>query len=98
MDLDSLTASFRERLGDNSGIDATIKFDLGADGVIFVDGVSVPNTVTNTDSEAQCTVQLTLEDFQSIAKGDLDAMTAFMMGKLKISGDMGIAMKLREIL
>ncbi len=98
MDLDSLTAGLRERLGENSGIDATIKFDLGADGVIFVDGASVPNTVTNTDSEAQCTVQVTLEDFQNIAKGDLDAMTAFMMGKLKISGDMGVAMKLREIL
>ena len=98
MDLDSLTAGLRERLGENSGIDATIKFDLGADGVIFVDGASVPNTVTNRDSDAQCTVVVTLEDFQNIAKGDLDAMTAFMMGKLKISGDMGVAMKLREIL
>jgi putative sterol carrier protein len=30
--------------------------------------------------------------------GKLDGMTAFMTGKLKIEGDMGVAMKLQSIL
>ena len=30
--------------------------------------------------------------------GEMDGTTAFMMGKLKIEGDMGIAMKLQSVL
>ena len=38
---------------------------------------------------------MTLEDFQSITAGSLDAMSAYMNGKLKVEGDMVIAMKLQ---
>ena len=98
MSLETLTERLRDRVGEDSGLNATIRFDLGDDGVIFIDAAATPNTVTNEDKEADCTVGMTIADFESIASGDLDAMTAFMMGKLKIDGDMGIAMKLREIL
>jgi putative sterol carrier protein len=33
-----------------------------------------------------------------IMKGELDPMMATMMGKLKISGDMGLAMKLQSLI
>ena len=41
---------------------------------------------------------MTLEDFMSMVNGELDGTTAFMMGKLKVAGDMGIAMKLQSVL
>ena len=37
-------------------------------------------------------------DFTDMIGGKLDGMTAFMTGKLKIEGDMGVAMKLQSIL
>ena len=37
-------------------------------------------------------------DFAAMIGGQLDGMTAFMTGKLKIEGDMGVAMKLQSIL
>ncbi len=98
MSLESLTEGVRERVGTDSSLNATIKFDFGADGVIYIDGASTPSTVTNEDNEADCTIGMSIADFQGIADGDLDATTAFMMGKLKVSGDMGIAMRLREVL
>ncbi|SLN29399.1 SCP2 sterol-binding domain-containing protein [Oceanibacterium hippocampi] len=96
--LEEITAGMAERLGDESGLDATIKFDFGDDGIVFVDGASSPNKVSNEDLDADCTIRMSKDDFESMVAGDLDATTAFMMGKLKIEGNMGLAMKLQGIL
>ncbi len=98
MSLDSITEQLRTRVGDDSDLGAKVKFDLGGDGVIFVDAVSSPNTVSNDDAEADCTIVISMDDFQTLLAGDLDPTTAFMMGKLKVEGDMGIAMKLSSVL
>ncbi len=98
MNLDQVTEGLRARVGDNSGIDASIKFDFGEAGMIFFDGKSTPNTVTNEDRDAECTISITLENFLKLVDGDLNPTTAFMMGKLKIDGSMGIAMKLQGLL
>lgn len=97
MSLDSITEQLRTRVGDDSGLGATVKFDLG-DAMIFVDGASSPNTVSNDDAAADCTIVISMDDFETLLAGDLDPTTAFMMGKLKVEGDMGIAMKLSSIL
>lgn len=98
MSLDSITEQLRARVGDDSGLGATVKFDLGGDGTIFVDGASSPNTVSNDDGDADCTIIISKEDFETLLAGDLDPTTAFMMGKLKVEGDMAIAMKLSSVL
>jgi putative sterol carrier protein len=46
----------------------------------------------------KCTVAATDADFLAIVNGKLNAQMAFMSGKLKIQGDMGLAMKLQQIL
>ncbi len=96
MTLEELTAAMRQRVSSGSGLDATVKFDFGDDGLIFLDGAS--NTVSNEDQEADCTIGIKLENFEALINGDLDPTTAFMMGKLKVKGSMGIAMKLKSIL
>ncbi|MGC3999600.1 MAG: SCP2 sterol-binding domain-containing protein [Anaeromyxobacter sp.] len=47
---------------------------------------------------AKCTVAATDADFLAIVNGKLNPQMAFMSGKLKIQGDMGLAMKLQQIL
>ena len=49
-------------------------------------------------SAAKCTVNCTDADFLNIVNGKLNPQMAFMSGKLKIQGDMGLAMKLQQIL
>ena len=51
-----------------------------------------------TAAAAKCTVTCTDADFLNIVNGKLNAQMAFMAGKLKIQGDMGLAMKLQQIL
>ena len=98
MGIGELTNMITEKVGTNSGLDATVKFDLGSDGVIFVDGKSTPNAVSNDDKDADCTITMTLENFLKLIAGDLDPTTAYMFGKLKISGSMGVAMKLSKVI
>jgi hypothetical protein len=51
-----------------------------------------------TVADARCTVAATDQDFLAIVNGKLNPQMAFMSGKLKIQGDMGLAMKLQQIL
>lgn len=98
MSLDDITNGMRARVGDDCGIAKVIKFDFGADGVVRIDGVSKPNVVDNANSDADCTIQVSLADFEDIRTGKQNPQMAFMMGKLKIQGDMGVAMQLGKIL
>lgn len=98
MSLESSTETIRSNMGADSGLGATVKFDFGDDGLIYMDGAASPNAVSNDDGEADCTITMTLEDFESMLAGDLDPTTAFMMGKLKVDGDMSIAMKLSSVM
>ena len=47
---------------------------------------------------AKCTIMMTDADFLALVTGKLNAQMAFMTGKLKIKGDMGLALKLQNIL
>ncbi len=97
MSLQAITDAMREKVGAASSLGATVKFNFGADGVIFVDAKSNPATVSNDDADADCTISIKMDDFVALTKGDLDPTTAFMMGKLKVQGNMGIAMKLQSL-
>lgn len=98
MDLQQVTARMAEAVGENSGLGKTLKFDFGDMGKIYVDGASSPNSVSNEDKPADCTLQLSWADFGQMAEGKLDPTMAFMQGKLKVLGDMSVAMKLQPIM
>lgn len=98
MSLENYTETVRAKVeAANTDLKSTIKFAFNEGGTLFIDGKSKPNTVSNDDAEAQCTVKLGLDDFGKLMSGKLDPTTAFMMGKLKIEGDMGVAMKLGSL-
>ena len=98
MNLEACTEAIRTKVGADSGLAATLKFDCGADGVIYIDGKSTPNTVSNSNAEADCTIGITLENLNAMLTGDLEPATGFMMGKLKVSGDMSVAMRLQRVI
>lgn len=79
---------------ESAGFNRSVKFDTGSDGVILIDGTSI----STTDGPADCTIKLSLDDLESLIAGDLNPTMAFMSGKLKIEGDMSIAMQLSQLI
>ncbi len=98
MNLEECTQAIRTKVGSDSGLDASLKFDCGDDGVIVIDGKSTPNSVSNNNVDADCTVGITLDNLNAMLTGDLEPATGFMAGKLKVSGDMSVAMRLQRVI
>jgi putative sterol carrier protein len=92
--LEEITSRFKTAVGSDSGLGKTITFDLKGEGFIHVDGGSV----TNEDKPADVVITVAKSDLEDMAQGRLDPTMAFMSGKLKIQGDMGVAMKLAPLL
>jgi putative sterol carrier protein len=82
-------------------IDAVYQFDIGGPGggTWSVDCTRPGGRIqAGSASNASCIVAAVDQDFLAIVNGKLNAQMAFMAGKLKIQGDMGLAMKLQQIL
>jgi putative sterol carrier protein len=74
-----------------------VKIDFGgSEGTLMLDGVA--QQVTEEDGMADTTLKVSWDDWQALAAGQLDGMTAFMTGKLKVEGDMSNAMQLQGVL
>ena len=98
MSLEEITTRIKQKIATASGLHAKVKFDFGDDGLIFVDTTQSPAQISHEDAEADTTLVCSLATFQAILDGRQDPNIAFMMGKLKVKGSMGLAMKLNGIL
>jgi putative sterol carrier protein len=89
----------RERTDEFSKVGGVYKFVLrGPDGGTWVVDLRKETFgIRESDEEAQCKVALSSVDFVRIATGELSAESAFMRGKLKLFGDLGLAMKLGKL-
>jgi len=82
-----------EKLGGN-GFDGIAKFEIEDEGEIVID----ESGARASDDAADVTLSASADTFQDILAGNLDATSAFMTGRLKLDGDMGLAMRLGSVL
>jgi len=97
MSIETSAQAISDKVSGGSAIGSTVKFNCGDDGQIFIDGNQTPPTVSTDDAEADCTVVCELSTLESLIAGDLDPTAAFMQGKIKVEGDMSVAMKLSSL-
>jgi len=98
MNLDQVENELRGRAMDFVGLGALVKFDFGADGALFLDGRKTPPTVSRDGADPETTLKISLADFKKLGEGKLNPMFAFTTGKLKIGGNMGVALKLANMM
>ncbi|MGQ2906915.1 MAG: SCP2 sterol-binding domain-containing protein [Aliihoeflea sp.] len=92
MDTEAIAAKMRDKVA-TSGFDRSVKFDMG-DEVIVIDG----QNVSTTDAPADCTIKISKENFEELIAGELNPTAAFMTGKIKVEGDMSVAMQLSQLI
>ncbi|HYV57868.1 MAG TPA: SCP2 sterol-binding domain-containing protein, partial [Candidatus Nitrosopolaris sp.] len=78
----------------------TIQFNLAGDGggewyVSIKDGKA--EVVKGKAPAPNMTLSMSAQDYVDMIMGKLNGQMAFMSGKLKISGDMGLAMKMQSL-
>ena len=93
MALEEIAERIRASLG-GKAFDGSLKFDCGEDGVI----VLADGSATTEDRAADCTLSLSQDNLVKLLTGKLNPMTGLMMGKLKVSGNPAVAMKLSQLL
>jgi putative sterol carrier protein len=83
-----------------TGLNATIQYDISGDGggswnAVIKDGACQVNQGPATNPSL--TIAMTSQDWLDMLSGKLSGQMAFMSGKLKLKGDMGLAMKVGSL-
>lgn len=87
----------RDSLPKLARLGAVVRFDLGDDGAWLVDARTHTPTLGEDDgdaADAACTIKITPDNLIKLMDGRLDPMLGYTLGKIKVSGSMGVAMKL----
>lgn len=82
-----ITGTFYFALSGDDGGDYFIRLDNGQ----AQWGEGIPD-------QADCTVTMTASDFKNLVSGRLNPMTALATGKLRLEGDMSLALRLQSLL
>ncbi|WP_048647451.1 SCP2 sterol-binding domain-containing protein [Nitratireductor soli] len=93
MGMEATAEKIRARLA-GADFSSSVKFDCGTEGVVVIDGASV----STDDAATDCVISLSKDDLEAMVAGELSPTAAFMQGKLKVDGDMSVAMQLSQIL
>ena len=83
-----------------AGVNIKVQYDFSGDNngkwyAEIVDG-KVQEVVEGTIENPTCVFKAKYRNFYRAFAGESNPMTAFMTGKIKLKGDMGVAMKLRD--
>ena len=96
--MDTAKKKIEENKAQASTIGAVYKFVLDGDGGgTFVMNLKDAPGVSEGDGAAQCTIKMAAKDYVDMVEGRANGQQLFFTGKLKIEGDMGLAMKLQKV-
>jgi putative sterol carrier protein len=97
MNFETILSAVTAQAANVAPFGAKLKFVLGED-VILIDGSGDSNVVSTEDADAACSIITDTDTFTKLKNGELNPMMAVMSGKVKIKGDMGLAMKLQSLI
>ena len=97
MTFQELNAGVQKAAANAPNLGKSIKLQLD-EGIIHIDMTGDEAKVTNEDKAADTVVTTSVDTLDQLRSGKLNPMMAMMSGKVKIKGDMGLAMKLQGLL
>lgn len=100
VDVVRIATKMGEAFRSSPPLGGTLKLDFGADGAVFIEGTVQPVRVSAEEPDApftpsaDCTVTVDLDTFKKMVTGEADTTAVYMQGKLKVTGDIALALKL----
>jgi putative sterol carrier protein len=91
--VDAAVKALNARLG-GRGVDGSVRFVIEDAGALLID----EDGARADDGDADCVMTADADTFRAMLDGDLDPTAAFMSGRLRVDGDMSLAMKLGALL
>lgn len=78
-----------------SRLGAAVKFELGEAGHPVLDARSAPAVIADDiDDAVDCTITISRDNLVKLLDGKLDPMLGYTLGKIRVAGSLGVAMKL----
>ena len=90
-------SQMKEKAENADPLGGTLKFIVDKS-IVHIDGTGGSNVISEEDKDADCTISTSLEVLLKLKNGEVNPMMAVMGGQIKISGDMGLAMKVQSLL
>jgi putative sterol carrier protein len=84
--------------GGASDLTASYRFEIEGAGTWRVNVRGGAVTVEESDAPADCMISTDERTFLGIVSGEQNPMGAFMTGKIRVDGDMRLALRLRELI
>jgi len=78
-------------------LDASYRFDIDGAGTWRLEADGDRVLVSESDAPADCVIRTDERTFLRIVGGEQSPMGAYMSGKVRVEGDLGLALKLREL-
>lgn len=97
--LKQMGAKIAENKSQAAAIGAIFKFVLEGDGGgSFIVNLKDDPGVVEGEGPAECTVRMTAQDFVDLTEGKANGQQLFFTGKLKVEGDMSLALRLQPLM
>ena len=80
-----------------AGLSASYRFDIEGAGTWHVDVENGAVTVTESHDPADCVIATDEQTFLAVVGNEQSPMGAFMTGKIRVEGDMALALRLKDL-
>lgn len=94
-DVETIIRGYLPRLAE---LNATVKLDMGADGVLFLDAEGETPTLSRQGGPAACTLRVSAAHMKKMLSGQMNPLMAVAFGRIKVAGDTRVATRLTDLL
>ncbi|MCP5373714.1 MAG: SCP2 sterol-binding domain-containing protein [Hyphomicrobiales bacterium] len=96
--IDDVEAIIRTHLPTLADLNATVKLDMGADGVLFLDAAGEAPTLSRQAGPSDCTLKVSASNMKKMLSGEMNPLMAVAFGRIKVDGDRRVATRLTELM